>query len=174
MITISETHIIWPIWYPLLGSSRNFSPGEFRCSVLLRIWVTSWKDPTLDIFGGWRLSISPERNQNLLCSANFAPFKMLGIWLLRQVERWKQVNYGNFCNQTVQFYTKQYRRRITDCDVNVMLSKITFRKEIFDLRHNFQQRQMKALSGATVNSVLKIFRIICFEFWKSSFFSMLN
>ena len=104
----------------------------------------------------------------------FAPFKMLRILLLRQVALWTQVNNDNFCNQTVQFYTKQHRRRITDCDVNVMISKITFRKEIFDLRHNFQQRQMKALSGATVNSVLKIFRIICFEFWKSSFFSMLN
>ena len=35
-----------------------------------------------------------------------------------------------------------------------MPSKITVRN---DLRHNFAKHEMKALSGATVNSVLKIF-----------------
>ena len=46
-----------------------------------------------------------------------------------------QYGYNHFDKQTVQFYTKQHRRRITGCnDVNVRLSKITFRN---DLRHNF-------------------------------------
>ena len=51
--------LVIPTWYPLLGFTWNFFPGEARCGVFLRNWVTYREHLPLDIFGGWHLWTSP-------------------------------------------------------------------------------------------------------------------
>ena len=51
--------LVIPTWYPLLGFTWNFFPGEARCGVFLRNWVTYRDHLPLDIFGGWHLWTSP-------------------------------------------------------------------------------------------------------------------
>ena len=51
--------LVIPTWYPLLSFTWNSIPGEARCCVFLRNWVTYRDHLSLDIFGGWRLSTSP-------------------------------------------------------------------------------------------------------------------
>ena len=51
--------LVIPTWYSLLGFTWNFIPGEARCWVFLRNWVTYRAHLPLDVFGGWHFSISP-------------------------------------------------------------------------------------------------------------------
>ena len=51
--------LVKPTWYPLFSFTWNSIPGEARCWVFLRNWVTHREHLPLDIFGGWHFSISP-------------------------------------------------------------------------------------------------------------------
>ena len=61
MVRRSNFHVVWYHWYPLLGLTWNSIPGEARCCVFLRNWVTYRDHLPLDMFGGWHLSISPTK-----------------------------------------------------------------------------------------------------------------
>ena len=52
--------LVIPTWYPLLGFTWNFFPGDARRGVFLRNWVTYRDHLTLDIFGDWNLWTSPD------------------------------------------------------------------------------------------------------------------
>ena len=49
--------LVIPMWYPLL--CFTWKPGEARCGVFQRIWVTYRDHLPLDIFGGRHLWTSP-------------------------------------------------------------------------------------------------------------------
>ena len=59
VLPITNGPLVIPTWYPLLGFTWNFFPGEARCGVFLRNWVTYRDHLPLDIFGGWHLWTSP-------------------------------------------------------------------------------------------------------------------
>ena len=61
--------LVIPTWNPLLSFTWNSIPGEARCWVFLRNWVTYRDHLPLDIFGGWHLSISPFMSQFVACLA---------------------------------------------------------------------------------------------------------
>ena len=65
-------------WYP----SQNFRPGEAKCWVFLRNWVTYRDHLPLNIFGGWHLSISPILDDLMLITKSI-PVGLQWCWWQR-------------------------------------------------------------------------------------------